>query len=523
MLGLPSFGTAVFACGWYTAHVSEYALKLENITKRYPLVLANDHISLGVKWGEVLALVGENGAGKSTLMKIVYGLVKPDEGEIYVDGKPVEIQSPSDAIALGIGMVHQHFMLVDTLSVLDNVILGMEPKQGFSIDYAAARKRVTELIEELGFDLDPDAIIEDLPVGAQQRVEILKTLYRDAKILILDEPTAVLTPQEVEELFKFLREFAEKGHAIILITHKLDEVMEVSDRVTVIRDGKVVGTVNTPETSVAELARMMVGREVILTVHKKPAEPGEVVLEAENLRVEGTLRPRLDDVSFQVRAGEVVGIAGVEGNGQTELVEVVTGLRPFKGTLRYNGEAVHPSARKVREWGVSHIPEERNDRGLILEFPTRYNVILGDHYRPPFVGFLGFFNDEVINEYAEKVVEEFDVRPRSIHLIGRRYSGGNAQKIIVGRELARNPKLLVAAQPTRGVDIGAIEFIHQNIIEARDRGMAVLLVSADLNEVMSLSDRILVMYEGRIVGEVLPGEVTEEQIGLLMAGLETAV
>jgi len=499
-------------------------LQLENITKRYPLVLANDHINLSVRWGEVLALVGENGAGKSTLMKIVYGLVRPDEGEIYVDGERVEINTPSDAIALGIGMVHQHFMLVDTLSVLDNVILGMEPKAGPAIDYAAARKRVVELIKELGFDLDSDAVIEDLPVGAQQRVEILKTLYRDAKILILDEPTAVLTPQEVEDLFKFLREFAGKGHAIILITHKLDEVMEVSDRVTVIRDGKVVGTVNTSETSVAELARMMVGREVILTVQKKPAEPGEVVLEAADLRVEGSgHRPRLDGVSFQVRAGEVVGIAGVEGNGQTELVEVITGLRPFKGTLRYNGEAVHPSARKVREWGVSHIPEERNDRGLILEFPTRYNIILGDHYRPPYAGFLGFFNDAVINDYAEKVVERFDVRPRSIHLIGRRYSGGNAQKIIVGRELAREPKLLVAAQPTRGVDIGAIEFIHQNIIEARDRGMAVLLVSADLNEVMSLADRILVMYEGRVVGEVLPGEVTEEQIGLLMAGLEAAV
>ncbi len=499
-------------------------MQLENITKRYPLVLANDHINLSVRWGEVLALVGENGAGKSTLMKIVYGLVRPDEGEIYVDGERVEINTPSDAIALGIGMVHQHFMLVDTLSVLDNVILGMEPKAGPAIDYAAARKRVVELIKELGFDLDSDAVIEDLPVGAQQRVEILKTLYRDAKILILDEPTAVLTPQEVEDLFKFLREFAGKGHAIILITHKLDEVMEVSDRVTVIRDGKVVGTVNTSETSVAELARMMVGREVILTVQKKPAEPGEVVLEAADLRVEGSgHRPRLDGVSFQVRAGEVVGIAGVEGNGQTELVEVITGLRPFKGTLRYNGEAVHPSARKVREWGVSHIPEERNDRGLILEFPTRYNIILGDHYRPPYAGFLGFFNDAVINDYAEKVVERFDVRPRSIHLIGRRYSGGNAQKIIVGRELAREPKLLVAAQPTRGVDIGAIEFIHQNIIEARDRGMAVLLVSADLNEVMSLADRILVMYEGRVVGEVLPGEVTEEQIGLLMAGLEAAV
>ncbi|WP_457630245.1 ABC transporter ATP-binding protein [Oceanithermus sp.] len=502
--------------------MSEFALELKNITKRYPLVLANDHISLGVKWGEVLALVGENGAGKSTLMKIVYGLVTPDEGEIYVDGRRVDIKQPADAISLGIGMVHQHFMLVDTLSVLDNVILGMEPKQGIAIDYATARKKVQSLIDELGFDLDPDAIIEELPVGAQQRVEILKTLYRDARILILDEPTAVLTPQEVDELFKFLREFAARGHAIILITHKLDEVMEVSDRVTVIRDGKVVGTVNTPETSVAELARMMVGREVILTVNKKPAEPGDVVLEAENLYVKGGVRPRLDHVSFNVRAGEIVGVAGVEGNGQTELVEVLTGLRPYEGSVRYHGQELAQNARKVREWGVSHIPEERNDRGLILEFSTRHNIILGDHYRPPFVGFLGFFNDEVIDEYAERVVEEFDVRPRSINLIGRRYSGGNAQKIIVGRELARQPKALVAAQPTRGVDIGAIEFIHQNIVEARDKGMAVLLVSADLNEVMSLSDRILVMYEGRIVGEVRPEEVTEEQMGLMMAGLEAS-
>ncbi|AEB11736.1 ABC transporter ATP-binding protein [Marinithermus hydrothermalis] len=501
--------------------MSEYALELRGITKQYPLVLANDDIHLGVRWGEVLALVGENGAGKSTLMKIVYGLVEPDRGEIYVDGKRAEIRGPADAIALGIGMVHQHFMLVDPLSVVDNVILGSEPVQGVSIDYRKARAEVVRLIEELGFDLDPDARIEELPVGLQQRVEILKTLYRKARILILDEPTAVLTPQEAAELFRFLRRYVAQGNAAIIITHKLDEVMEVSDRVTVIRDGRVVGTVATQETSPPELARMMVGREVILTVEKRPKTPGEVVLEVQDLRVaEAGKKPRLDGVSFQVRAGEIVGIAGVEGNGQTELVEAVTGLRPYSGTVRYGGEILaRPDARRVREWGVSHIPEDRNARGLVLDFPTRDNVILGDHYKPPFVGAFGFFVDEAVNRYAQEVVEAFDVRPRSIHLSARRYSGGNAQKIIVGRELARRPRLLVAAQPTRGVDIGAIEFIHRRIVEARDAGMAVLLVSADLNEVMSLSDRILVMYEGRIVGEVRPGEVTEEELGLMMAGM----
>ncbi len=501
--------------------MTEVALELKCITKRYPLVLANDCISFDVRWGEVHAVVGENGAGKSTLMKIVYGMVKPDQGEIWVDGKRADIRSPADAIALGIGMVHQHFMLVDVFTVLENVLLGGEPKKGLAIDIDVARRTVAELLEEIGFELDLDARIEDLPVGLQQRVEILKTLYRKARILILDEPTAVLTPQESTELFRFLRSFVARGNAVVFISHKLGEVMEVSDRVTVIRDGRVVGTVETKETSPPELARMMVGREVILTVDKKPAEPGDALLSVEDLWVEEAgKKPRVAGVSFQVRAGEIVGIAGVEGNGQSELVEAITGLRPYRGLIRYQGEIItRPDARRVREHRVSHIPEDRNARGLVLDFPTRDNVILGDHHRQPFTDAMGFFRDPEIDRYAQEVVETFDVRPRSIQLSARHYSGGNAQKIIVGRELSRKPKILIAAQPSRGVDIGAIEFIHQRIVEARDQGMAVLLVSADLNEVMNLSDRILVMFEGKIVGEVRPEETNEEEMGLLMAGV----
>ncbi len=504
--------------------MAEVALELKCITKRYPLVLANDCISFDVRWGEVHAVVGENGAGKSTLMKIVYGMVRPDAGEIYVDGERAEIHSPADAIRLGIGMVHQHFMLVEVFTVLENIVLGGEPRRGLALDLETARREVAALLEEIGFELDLDAKIEDLPVGLQQRVEILKTLYRKARILILDEPTAVLTPQEASELFRFLRDFVARGNTVIFISHKLAEVMEVSDRVTVIRDGKVVGTVETPKTSVEELARMMVGREVILTVEKRPAKPGEPLLVVEDLWVEEAgKKPRVAGVGLEVRAGEIVGIAGVEGNGQTELVEALTGLRPYRGRIRYEGEVIAiPDARKVREHRVSHIPEDRNARGLVLDFSTRDNIILGDHYKPPFVDRLGFFRDPEIDRYAREVVETYDVRPRSIHLSARHYSGGNAQKIIVGRELHRRPRILIAAQPTRGVDIGAIEFIHRRIVEARDQGMAVLLVSADLNEVMSLSDRILVMYEGRIVGELLPEEATEEKLGLLMAGVSEA-
>ncbi len=496
------------------------ALELKNITKRYPLVLANDRISLEVRWGEVLAVVGENGAGKSTLMKIVYGLVKPDQGEIWVDGRPAQIKEPGDAIALGIGMVHQHFMLVDPFTVLENIILGAEPTQGGQLNLAQARAEVEALMKDLEFSLPLDTPVEELPVGLQQRVEILKALYRKARILILDEPTAVLTPQEAEELFAFLRRYVAQGHAVIFISHKLAEVIQLSDRVTVIRDGKVVGTVRTPQTNVAELARMMVGREVILSVDKGPAQPREVALEVVNLSIPGKdKKHRLNGVSFQVRSGEIVGIAGVEGNGQTELVEAITGLRPYEGSILYGGQPLKPNARVVREWGLSHIPEDRNARGLVLDFTTRENLILGDHYRPPNAGFLGFLHAEAIEQQAREIVERFDIRPRSTDLPARRYSGGNAQKIIVGRELSRKPKVLVAAQPTRGVDIGAIEFIHENIVKARDAGMAVLLVSADLNEVRSLADRILVMFEGRIMGELEASQASEEKLGLLMAGI----
>ncbi|PIK84713.1 heme ABC transporter ATP-binding protein [Synechococcus sp. 65AY6A5] len=503
------------------SHRSDIALRLQGITKRYPLVLANDHIDLEVRWGEILALMGENGAGKSTLMKIVYGLVSPDEGSIQVDGQPAKIHSPADAIRLGIGMVHQHFMLVDPLTVTENVVLGAEPGHLFQVDFRRARAEVAQLIAEMGFHLDPDARVEDLPVGLQQRVEILKMLYRKARILILDEPTAVLTPQEAGELFAFLRRFARRGGAVIFISHKLKEVMQLADRVTVIRDGKVVATLPTAQTDAQELARLMVGREVSLTVEKKAATPGEVLLDVRDLWVDIPGRkPAVAGASFQVRAGEIVGLAGVEGNGQTELVEAITGLRSYRGQIRYGAGSLSASARQVRCWGLSHIPEDRNVRGLVLDFPTRDNLILGDHHQKPYTGWLGFFWEEAIDQHARQLVESFDVRPRSISLTARRYSGGNAQKIVVGRELSCGSKVPVAAQPTRGVDVGAIEAIHRRILQARDQGMGVLLVSADLNEVISLSDRILVIHEGHLVGELTPEEATEEQLGLLMGGIQ---
>jgi ABC-type uncharacterized transport system ATPase subunit len=491
------------------------ALLLKDITKRFPLVLANDRISLDLEWGEVLALVGENGAGKSTLMKIVYGLQPADEGEMWVDGKPYKPRSPQDAIRAGIGMVHQHFMLVEPFTVLENLVLGLEPGSPLFLNLEMAREKAQRLMEELGFQVPLDEKVENLPVGLQQRVEILKALYREARILILDEPTAVLTPQEAEELFRFLRTYVAKGNAVIFISHKLKEVLEVSDRITVIRDGRVVGTVRTKETTLEALARMMVGREVVLRVEKGPARPKEVVLEVEGLEAP----PRLKGVSFSVRAGEIVGIAGVEGNGQTELVEALTGLRRYRGVARYLGKPLPPSAREVRALLVSHIPEDRLARGLVLDFSVRENAILGDQHRPPFRGFLGFLDEGAMEAHARALVEEFDVRPRSTELSARRFSGGNQQKIVVGRELLRGPRLLIAAQPTRGVDVGAIEFIHKELVAARDRGLAVLLVSADLSEILALSDRILVMYGGRIMRELTPQEATEERLGLLMAGI----
>jgi len=498
------------------------AIHMEGISKRFPLVVANDNVDFEVRWGEVHALIGENGAGKSTLMKILYGLQPPDEGTIEIDGKEVTLSSARDAIDNGVGMVHQHFMLVETLSVTENLVLGAEPTQGPALNIRAARRRAKELIDRFGFDINPQDKIASLPLGQQQQVEILKTLYRDARILIMDEPTAVLTPQETRGLFEFLREFAAQGNAVIFISHKLDEVMEICDRMSVMRDGRMIGTVDRANTDQRRLANMMVGREVILRVDKREAKPKEVRLEVENLRIQEAekSRPTVDGVSLQIRAGEVLGIAGIEGNGQSELVEAIAGLlEPTSGRVLLQGvDVTDMSARERRELGLSHVPEDRNERGLIASYDTAMNSVLGDVHRAPYSGRFGILDMEAIRSHAERLVHEYDVRPASTNVLAAAYSGGNAQKLIIARELERNPRVLIAAQPTRGVDIGAIEFIHRQVVEARDRGLAVLLVSADLNEVMSLSDRIAVMYEGRIMGELTQEEATAERLGLMMAG-----
>ncbi len=500
----------------------DIALELRHITKRFPGVLANDDVSVAVASGEVVALLGENGAGKSTLMNVAYGLLAKDEGEILVDGKLVEIEGPSDAIALRIGMVHQHFMLVEPLSVTENIVLGGEPTSGFGgvIDRDAARTRVMELSERYGLKVDPDARVMDLSVGRQQRVEILKALYRDAKILILDEPTAVLTPQEVRELFDIVRGLVDEGLAVVIITHKLDEVMAFADRIVVMRMGAVVGETTPSVCNEESLAKMMVGREVVLRVDKKPASPKEAVLQIEDLKV-------LDDrkleavrgMSLAVRAGEVVGIAGVDGNGQRELVEAIMGLRrPTSGAIRLRGEEItHASTRATIAQGVSHVPEDRHRRGLVLDFDLVENLALGDHRRPPFSRF-GILDRKALERTAAKRIADYDVRTPTPHVAAANLSGGNQQKLVLARELGRDPNLLVAAQPTRGLDVGAIEFVHRRILAERDAGKAVLLVSMELEEVMSLSDRILVVYEGRIAAEFEGGAVTEEQLGYFMTG-----
>lgn len=495
---------------------------MTGITKRFPLVVANDSVDFELNWGEVHALIGENGAGKSTLMKILYGLQQQDSGEIRIDGQPVSFYSPKDAIARGIGMVHQHFMLVEPLTVTENIVLGSEPLLGPSLNYALARKRTRELIKQFGFEINVDTKIRDLPLGIQQQVEILKTLYRNAKILIMDEPTAVLTPQETRGLFQFIKDYAKAGNAVIFISHKLDEVMEICDRMSVMRDGKMIGTVEQKDTDQRQLANMMVGREVILRVEKGPAKPREALLEVRNLTVNHALMgtPVVKDVSFNVRGGEIVGIAGIEGNGQSELVECIAGLIPADaGSIMLEGrDTSHENARKRRQEGLSHIPEDRYVRGLVPSYSAAMNSILGDHQRAPFSARLGFLNEHSIEAHAKRLIKDYDVRPASTTVTATSYSGGNAQKLIVARELERKPDVLLASQPTRGVDIGAIEFIHRQIIRARDMGLAVLLVSADLNEIMSLSDRILVMYEGRIMGELSQAEATAETLGLMMAG-----
>jgi len=498
-------------------------LELRQITKRFGDVLANDHIDIVAKAGTIHAIVGENGAGKSTAMRIAYGFYTADSGEIIVDGEPRDIKSPHDAIALGIGMVHQHFMLVETMTVAENIVLGAEPGSGLALDLKSAGAQIRQLSEEFKLAVNPNEPIEHLSVGQQQRVELLKALYRHARLLILDEPTAVLTPLEVEEFFVILRRMREQGKTVIIITHKLSEVLAISDEVTVMRDGKVVGRVQTKDTNAAELARLMVGREVLLRVEKPVANVGKPQLEIRNLSVTDINgAKRVNDISFEVRSGEIVGIAGVEGNGQTELIEALAGLvepERLSGEINFEGRNLNAlGARIRRELGIAHIPEDRHRRGLLLEFSLSENSILGVHYRPPIVALAGgvFLDRNAVQQRANEIIQGFDVRPPNAALPARALSGGNQQKLIIGREYHVHPKLLLVSQPTRGVDIGAIEFIHRQLVSLRDSGCAILLVSAELEEVTSLSDRLLIIHEGRIAGEVDPKTATLEEIGLLM-------
>jgi ABC-type uncharacterized transport system ATPase subunit len=496
------------------------ALEVRNITKRFPGVLANDRVDFSLRKGEIHALLGENGAGKTTLMNVIYGLYSPDEGEFFIDGVKSEIRNPHDAINAGIGMVHQHFMLVPVFSVVENIMLGSETTKGPSLDIRTAWNRIRQLSQEHGLDVDPDAIVEDLPVGIQQRVEIIKALYRKAKILVLDEPTAVLTPQEADDLFHIMRELTARGVSIIFITHKLKEVLAVSDRISVMRRGQLVGTTTPAETNEQRLADMMVGREVILEVYKEPAQPKDIVLEVNDLIIldeRGVEAVR--NVSFQVRAGEILGIAGVQGNGQTELAETLTGLRPAKtGTIKINGQVVpFENPRQLTELGVSHIPEDRQKHGLVLSYSIADNLVLCTYYKEPFAR--GVQRNEVaVFENAEKLVEQFDIRTPGSLVPASNLSGGNQQKVIVARELSRPVNLLIANQPTRGLDVGSIEYIHSQIIMERDRGAAVVVISAELDEIRSLADRIAVMYHGEIVATVDPNEVSKSELGLLMAG-----
>lgn len=496
-------------------------IELRDITRRFGAVLANDRVSLKVDRGSIHAIVGENGAGKSTAMKIAYGLHRPDSGEIVVDGMERRIHSPHDAIALGIGMVHQHFMLVETMTVAENIILGAERTSRGTLDIGRATAEITELSQRYRLAIDPRARVEDLSVGQQQRVELLKALYREARILILDEPTAVLTPQEVEDLFATLRSMRDAGQTVVIITHKLSEVLAVSDRVTVMRDGKVVGELETAGTSAAELARLMVGRDVLLRVEKTPAAPGEVILSVRDLRVSSVDGVKLlDGVSFEVRAGEIVGIAGVEGNGQTELIESIAGLSPrATGEVALRGSSISAlDVRHRRDRGIAHIPEDRHRRGLLLEMDLVENTILGSDHRAELAGSIGMMRREAALERTETIIRDYDVRPANPAAMAGALSGGNQQKLIIGREVMAAPALLLVSQPTRGVDIGAIEFIHRRLIEIRDAGCAIILVSAELEEVTALADRLFVMREGKIVAELDPTVAAVEEIGMLMTG-----
>ncbi len=502
--------------------MAEYAIEMLNITKRFPGIIANDNITLQLKKGEIHALLGENGAGKSTLMSVLFGLYQPEEGEIHKDGKKVTINDPNDANDLGIGMVHQHFKLVECFSVLDNIILGVETTRGGLLQKDEAKK-VMELSGKYGLSVDPDALIEDITVGMQQRTEILKMLYRDNEILIFDEPTAVLTPQEIQELMTIMQNLAAEGKSILFITHKLAEIMQVADRCSVLRKGRYIGTVDIKDTTPEKLSAMMVGRDVNFVVEKEPATPGEVVLEIKDMTVASKRHKNnaVNNVSMQVRSGEIVCIAGIDGNGQTEFVYGLSGLEPLKsGTIVMNGQDItHMTIRQRLTSGMSHIPEDRHKHGLVLDYSLEDNIVLQRYFEPRFTSKAGFLKRKEIREYANGLIEQYDIRSGQGPITkSRSMSGGNQQKAIIAREIDKDPELLIAVQPTRGLDVGAIEYIHKQLVAQRDAGKGVLLVSLELDEVMNVSDRILVMYEGEIVGEFDPKEVTVEELGLYMAG-----
>lgn len=499
-----------------------YAIEMIDITKRFPGIIANDHITLRLKKGEIHALLGENGAGKSTLMSVLFGLYQAEEGEIRKDGKQVKIKDPNVANELGIGMVHQHFKLVQCFTVLENIILGAETTRHGFLQKDEARRKVTELSERYGLAVDLDAKIEDITVGMQQRTEILKMLYRDNEILIFDEPTAVLTPQEIEELMAIMKNLAREGKSILFISHKLNEIMAVADRITVLRRGRYIGTVDTCDTNEKELSRMMVGRDVQLVADKTDACPKDVVLKVDHMTVASKAHKNnaVKDVSFEVRSGEIVCIAGIDGNGQTELIYGLTGLEPLvSGKIYLEGEDISETSIRKRSAYMSHIPEDRQKHGLVLDYPLEYNIVLQRYFEPEFTTRTGFLKNNEIRAYSNRLIEQYDVRSgQGAVTIARSMSGGNQQKAIVARELDRNHKVLIAVQPTRGLDVGAIEYIHRQLIASRDAGDAVLLVSLELEEVMNVSDRILVMYEGEIVGELDPKKTSSEELGLYMAG-----
>ncbi|MFB1049513.1 ABC transporter ATP-binding protein [Paraliobacillus sp. JSM ZJ581] len=500
--------------------MENYVIEMLRIRKEFPGIVANNNINLQVKQGEIHALLGENGAGKSTLMNVLFGLYQPEQGEIRVKGDTVKITDPNIANELGIGMVHQHFMLVDTFTVTQNIILGSEPKNGLVVDTKRAEQEIVELSEKYGLDVDPKAKIRDISVGMQQRVEILKTLYRGAEILILDEPTAVLTPQEIKELMKILKSLIKEGISIILITHKLKEIMEVCDRCTVIRKGEGIGTVNVKDSNPNELASLMVGREISFKTEKTPAQPKEEILKVEGLEVKDIRNALMvKGLNLSVKAGEIVGIAGIDGNGQTELIEALTGLRKVeKGKINLGGKDItNLSPRKITESGIAHIPQDRHKFGLVLDYAIGENMVLQSYYQKPFSN-MGILSFKKIYDYANRLIDEYDVRTPSPYTQAKALSGGNQQKAIIAREVDRSPDLLIAAQPTRGLDVGAIEFIHKKLIEERDKGKAVLLLSFELDEILNVSDRIAVMFDGNIVANVKPEETDEQELGLLMAG-----